>query len=199
MSNELERVARAMQAASVERDSYHASWGAYPDQDAEFMLDAEAAIAALIPTQVVDPGEQLLRDIFEAPTPDVDARSALSTEGRTRLAERNFQSWASDHAETLLDALDPHPTPDVDVIAGDTQPGCTGDYECPAPAHQHGCMTDVEGHCNEPEAHPASDVLAEVSAKMSGALDDALNSDDGADWVACAREVLTLINPKATQ
>jgi len=52
------------------------------------------------------------------PTPDADARSALATEGRARLAERDFQSWASDHAETLLDALDPHPTPDVDVIAG---------------------------------------------------------------------------------
>ena len=53
------------------------------------------------------------------------------------------------------------------VLAGDTEPGCTGDYECLAPPHQHGCMADTEGHCNEPEAHHASDVLAEVRAAFN--------------------------------
>ena len=38
-----------------------------------------------------------------------------------------------------------------------TQPGCTGDYECPAPAHQHGCLTDNLGHCNEPGEHSEPD------------------------------------------
>ena len=38
---------------------------------AEPWLPAFEAITAMTPTQVVDPGEQLLRDIFEAPTPDV--------------------------------------------------------------------------------------------------------------------------------
>ena len=33
------------------------------------------------------------------------------------------------------------------------RPGCTGDGDCPAPAHQHGCFADLAGHCNEPEAH----------------------------------------------
>ena len=61
-----------------------------------------------------------------------------------------------------------HPTPDVDVIAGDTQPGCTGDYECPAPAHQHGCMTDTEGHCNEPEEHPTPDADARSALATEG-------------------------------
>lgn len=36
------------------------------------------------------------------------------------------------------------------------QPGCTGDYECPAPAHLHGCFTDTEGHCSEPGDHIAA-------------------------------------------
>ncbi|WP_062516469.1 hypothetical protein [Demequina gelatinilytica] len=32
-------------------------------------------------------------------------------------------------------------------------PGCTGDYNCPAPAHQHGCFSDTQGHCNDPGDH----------------------------------------------
>ena len=31
--------------------------------------------------------------------------------------------------------------------------GCTGSDDCPAPAHQHGCFTDLVGRCSEPEAH----------------------------------------------
>lgn len=32
-------------------------------------------------------------------------------------------------------------------------PGCTGAYDCPAPAHQHGCFADLMGYCNEPDDH----------------------------------------------
>ena len=177
-------------------------------------------------------------------TPDADARSALATEGRARLAERDFQSWASDHAETLLDALDPAPD-DVSVrravllwaerfLPGDRwdtedlrdlrtalggtveanpdrtraraeRPSTaaltvtmTGRQAGRNAAMVQGLLSEAKGRGIEVTLIPGG-VLAEVSAKMSGALDDALNSDDGADWVACAREVLTLINPKATQ
>ena len=83
--------------------------------------------------------------------------------------ERAVQAWAEVYGidpsliaesdsraiRAALAAAGPLVTPEHDAL-----PGCTGDYECPAPAHQHGCMTDTEGHCNEPQEH--SDAAARV-------------------------------------
>ena len=65
MSNELERVADAIESARLP------SGGTILASRVQIEVLARAAIAAMTPTQVVDPGEQLLRDIFEAPAPDV--------------------------------------------------------------------------------------------------------------------------------
>ncbi|PPG36320.1 hypothetical protein [Rathayibacter sp. AY2B5] len=40
----------------------------------------------------------------------------------------------------------------------DACPGCDGSETCPAPAHQHGCFADTEGHCNDPGEHASRTV-----------------------------------------
>lgn len=91
------------------------------------------------------------------------------------------------HARHVADALIAagfHLTPTVDESV---LPGCSGRENCPAPAHQHGCLADTEGHCNEPEDHTAPTPTAEVKAealdefvaKVTGEL--AATRDEGID------------------
>ena len=199
MSNEIERVARALNLAG-----WTCSDGAHEPGDygrceacaSTCDVMARAAIAAMTPTpQVVEHGPVMTwrndgGPWHESnkckcgarpphPTPQVvgwaDINSLGHALGLNLWGARSFRADVRiDFDEdgriigtSLLNPDDGNPRPDVDVLDGDTQPGCTGDYECPAPAHQHGCMTDVEGHCNEPEAHPTPDVdvLAEVRAE----------------------------------
>lgn len=49
-------------------------------------------------------------------------------------------------------------------VAGDDPPypGCTGAGDCDAPAHEHGCFSDLLGHCNNPEEHRAQEAATEV-------------------------------------
>jgi hypothetical protein len=88
--------------------------------------------------------------------PDLDAiesraawASSYSTDGVQAVAER-FRIARYDvpaliarvrTAEAALAAL------------ADACPGCDGSGACPAPAHQHGCFADTEGHCNDPGEH----------------------------------------------
>ncbi|TFB96544.1 MULTISPECIES: hypothetical protein [unclassified Cryobacterium] len=56
------------------------------------------------------------------------------------------------HSTTWM--FSPHvATPPAGEQNEEPYPGCAGDGDCPAPAHQHGCFADLVGHCNEPEAH----------------------------------------------
>lgn len=63
-----------------------------------------------------------------------------------------------------------------------TLPGCTGAAECPAPAHEHGCFADTEGHCSDPSDHLSQHVSLSAEEATREAMTDVLSIAVDEDW-----------------
>jgi len=107
-------------------------------------------------------GGMPIKDPAQVVTPQFEWERLI--ERLRQMAESQRMDLDSPHVAMTLDEaadaiLAKYPAQDDSPL-----PGCTGDYKCPAPAHQHGCMSDTLGHCNEPGEHwkyPAQVVTAE--------------------------------------